>query len=110
MARRDAQIAPDMRKVVLLDPEQINPLAARQLDHWDLILLGDVRDTPQLGGAGNAASHLWHYGERAISLNIGVHTFIDEPGVRLFHILASPNRAEQRSKPGLTGRVFFTAR
>ncbi len=110
MAGRHAQIAPDVREIIFLDSEQIDPLAAGQLDHRHLILLGHVRNSTQLGGTGDAACHLRHDGKRTIFLDIGVNAFIDETRVRLFHILASPDRAEQGGKPGLTGRVFFTIR
>ena len=54
----------------LRDAEQVEPLAAGDLDQRDLVLLGDVGDPAQLGRRGDAAVHARDDAERAVLLDV----------------------------------------
>jgi len=45
VARGHLQIGPNTRKIVLFNPEQVDPLAAGDLHHRHRVFLGDIRDT-----------------------------------------------------------------
>ena len=106
VARRHVQIGPDLRQVLLLDAEQVDPLAAGQLDHRHVVLLGHVGDPAQLLGGGDPAAHLRDDGEGAVLLDVGVHPVVDEPALAVVGCLAPPHHLQQRRQPHLGLRVL----
>ena len=88
VARRHAEVAPDARQIVLRDADQIDALAAGQLDQRHVVLVGDVGDAAQLVRRADAARHLRDDREGAVLLDVGVHAIVDEARVALVDVLA----------------------
>ena len=97
--RGHAEVGPDPRQVLLPDAEQVDPLAAGQLDHRHVVLLGHVGDPAQLLGGGDPAAHLRHDREGAVLLDVGVHPVVDEPGVLLVDVRPRPT-SSSAARPG----------
>ena len=56
VAGRHVELLPDRRELLLADAEQVDPLAAGDLDQRHLVAVGDVGDPAQLVGGGDAAA------------------------------------------------------
>ena len=106
VARGHVEVRPHARQVLLAHAEQVDPLAAGDLDHRDLVLVGDVGDPAQLAGGGDPALDLRHHRERAVALDVGVHAVVDEPRVVLVDELAVPDHPQQRRQRHLRARVL----
>ena len=89
-----AEIGPDGGQVFLLDPEQIDALAAGDLHHRDLELIHDIGDGAQFGRIRHAAPHAGHHGIGAVLLDVCVHTLIDEARLVIVGIFIRPIRDE----------------
>src|SRR5690606_20706745 len=87
-----AQVAPDIDQVLLLHSQQVDALAAGDLDHAHLVLLGHVGDAAQLRRTGHAALHLRHHREGAVLLDVGVGALVDEAALGVVDRLARPGR------------------
>ena len=69
---------PDGRQVVLLHAQQVDALAAGDLDGRDVELVGHVGDGAQLRRRGHAAPHARHHRIGAVLLDVGVDALVDE--------------------------------
>jgi hypothetical protein len=81
MARDEAgraEIAPDVRQVFFLYAEQVDALAARDLDGRHGVLFGDVGDRAQLLRRRHAAPDARHYGISTVALDVAVRALVDE--------------------------------
>src|SRR5690606_19092079 len=92
VARLHAEVAPDIDQVLLLHPEQVDALAAGDLDHRHGVLVGDIGDAAQFAGVGHPALHLRDHRERAVLLDVGVRALVDEAALRVVDRLARPAR------------------
>ncbi len=90
VAGRHIQVFPDTRQVFLPDAQQVDALAAGDLDHRHLILVRHIGDAPQLGGIGNAAPHAWNDRIGTILLDVGVGALVDEARLRVILGFARP--------------------
>ena len=88
---RSAQI---VRQIGFLHAQQIDALAAGDLDHRHVVLVGDVGDAAQFGGRSDAAAHARDHGERAVLLNVGVDAIVDEAGRAVFFVIAAPHHVD----------------
>ena len=95
------QVGPDRGQILLLDAEQVDALAAGDLDGRDLELVGDVGDGAQFARRGDAAPHARHHRIGAVLLDVGVDALVDEARLRVVAIFAGPGRrADNSSAPG----------
>ncbi len=72
------QIGPDSGQILLLDAEDIEPLAASHLHHTRPELIDHIGNSPQFTRIGDAAPHARHHRVGAVLLDIGVHALVDE--------------------------------
>ena len=102
---RGVELRPHRRQVFLPDAEQVDALAAGDLDGRNLELVGDVGDGAQLVRRRQAAPHARHHRERAVLLDVGVHALVDEARLRDRRgIRPARRRADSSSAPaGRTG-------
>src|SRR5207244_1592421 len=77
IAAGHAEIFPDQRQVFLGDAQQIDALAAGDLDHGDVIFFRDFADADEIIRAGDAAVHAGDDAECAVILDIGMDAVID---------------------------------
>src|SRR4051812_48818352 len=106
VAGRHPEVGPHGGQVLLAHAQQVDALAARDLDHRQLVLVGDVGDPPQLVGRDHAAADARHDAERAVVLDVGVDAVVDEARVAL---LAEPARlalGDEVGQPGLAGAAL----
>src|SRR5262249_19111293 len=68
VSARHPEVLPDAGEVLLLDAQQIQPLASRDLDHGNLVLLRDLRDAPELRRRRHARVDARDHGERTVLL------------------------------------------
>src|SRR3990167_77533 len=73
-----ADVFPDADQVFFLHAQQVDALAAGDLDGGDLVLVGGVGDAAQLVGRGFATPHARDDGIGAVLLDVGVAAFVDE--------------------------------
>ncbi len=104
---RVRQVAPDGGEVLLLDAEQVEPLAAGELDGRHLVFLGDLGDRAQLLRRRDAAPDPRHDGVRAVLLDIAVSALVDETRLRVVDVLARPRaeHVEVQRRPALVTAV-----
>ena len=81
-------------QVRLLDAEQIDALAAGDLHHRHVVLVGDVGDAAQLVGRRHAAANARNHRERAVLLDVGVDAIVDEARRAIFVVVAAPEHVE----------------
>ncbi len=103
------QVAPHLGQVFLPDTEQVDALSAGHFHQGDAVLVGDVRDPPELVGGGDTALHLRYHGERAVALDVGMHAVVDEEGAAFVHPVRSPDHPQQRRERHLGGGVLRPA-
>ena len=94
LPRRHAEVGPDLRQVFLPDAEEIDPLAAGDLDHRHLVLVGDVGNAAQLRRARDAAVNARNDREGAVLLDVRVHAVVDEPRRAVLVVIAAPDHVE----------------
>src|SRR5690606_34359819 len=92
VARLHPEVAPDIDQVLLAHAQQVDALAAGDLDHRHRVLVGDIGDAAQLGGVGHAALHLRDHRKRAVLLDVGVRALVDEAALWVVDRLARPAR------------------
>ena len=110
VAAGHVEVFPDIGQVFLLDAQQIDALAAGELDHRHLILHRDFGDAHQFRRRRYAAVNARDDGERAVLLDVGVNAVVDESRVALVFVLVGPEGFQQRCETNLAGRVFLTIR
>src|SRR5215510_11491994 len=110
VSRRHPQIAPDVRQVFLVHPQEIDALPARDLDHSYVVFLGDVGDAAQFVGRGHAAVYARHDAECAVLLDVRVDAVVDESRVALVFVFVAPDGFEQRGQPDFASRIILAAR
>ena len=93
-ARGHADDAPDVLQVFLLHAQQVDALAAGDLDGGDLVLVGRVGNAAQLVGCGAAAPHARHHRVGAVFLDVGVAALVDEAALRVVFGLLGPGADE----------------
>src|SRR5690606_28248348 len=84
------EFLPDMRQVVLSHSQQVDALPARNLDHGNLIFLGNVGNAAQLRWTGHSTPHAGHDRVRAIFLDVGVDALVDQLGLAVVLSLSGP--------------------
>ncbi len=97
VARGHAEVAPDVRELLLRDPEQVDPLAAGDLDHPDVVLVGYLGDPAELIRGDDATVDARDDRERAVVLDVRVDAVVDEACVAL---LPMPVRGHLRDEVG----------
>src|SRR5262249_36983810 len=90
MAAGHADVAPDVDQVFLLHAEQVDALAAGDLDGGDAVLVHHVGDAAQLGRGRLAAPHARNDGVGAVLLDVGVRALVDEARLRIVLRLLGP--------------------
>jgi len=85
---RPVEIGPDGRKLLLPDAQQIDALAAGDLDGRNPALF--VGDGAQRTGRGQAAPHPRHHRIGAVLLDVGMHPLVDETRLRVVAITVRP--------------------
>ena len=109
VAARHAEVFPHARQVFLLDAEQVDALAAGELDHRHVVLHRHLGDAHQLVGRRHAAVDARDDRERAVLLDVGVDAIVDEAGVALVVVLAGPQRLQQRRQADLAAGILLAA-
>jgi hypothetical protein len=79
-------------QVFLLDAEQVDALAAGDLDRRHLVLLGASAMARSSAGVGQAAPHARHDRVGAVLLDVGVGALVDEARLRIVLRLVRPGR------------------
>src|SRR5690606_28055860 len=104
---RVREVAPDVRQVLFLHAEQVEPLSARDLDGRHGVFLGNVGDRAQLLRRRDAAPDARHDGVRSVALDVAVRTLVDEARVLVVAILAGPRaeHVEVQRGPALVAAV-----
>src|SRR3546814_7724209 len=80
--------------ILLLDPEDVESLAAGDLDHRRVIFFDDIGDRAQFGGIGEPAPHARDDRVSAVLLDVGVQALVDEAALLVIDIVAG-QRAEK---------------
>ena len=106
MAGGHAELLPDRRQLLLVDAEQVDPLAAGDLDQRHLVLVGDVGDAAQLVGRGDAAADPRDDRERAVVLDVRVDAVVDEARVALLAVAVAADLGDEVGEPGLAGAAL----
>src|SRR5690606_29267933 len=83
-------VGPDGGEVFLFDAEQVDALAACDLDGGYLELVGHVGDGAQFLRIGHTAPHAGHDGIGAVLLDIGVDALVDEAGLAIVLVFPRP--------------------
>src|SRR5438445_3058383 len=91
LAARHAEVCPNFGQVGFFHAEEIYALTAGDFNHRHFVFFGDVCDTAELLGGGDAATHARDNGERAVLLNVGVHAVIDIARGSVFVVVATPD-------------------
>src|SRR6185312_13514464 len=94
MARGHADVLPDVLQVFLLHAQQVDALAARDLDGRDLVFVDRVGDAAQLAGRGLAPPHARDHAVGAVLLDVGVAAFVDVAALRVVLGLLGPGREQ----------------
>src|SRR5262249_28880378 len=84
------QIAPDARQLLLFDAEQVDALAAGDLDRRDRIFFCGVGDRAQFLRVGQPAPHPRHDRKRAVLLDVGVDPLVDKARLRIVAVAVGP--------------------
>ncbi len=71
-AGRHADVLPDRLQIFLFDTQQVNALAACDLDPWNVVFVHRVRNPAQLTGVGFSALHPWNHTVAAVFLDVSV--------------------------------------
>ena len=95
-----------LRQIRFPDAQQIDALAAGDLHHRHVILVGDVGDAAELVGRRDAAADPRNDRERTVLLNVGVNAIVDEPCRAIFVVITAPDHVEHVAERGLAD---FTA-
>ena len=90
MTAGHADVVPHGLQVFLLHAQEVDALAARDLDGGDLVLVHHVGNAAQLGGAGLTAPHARHHAVRAVLLDVGVAALVDGAALRIVQRLLGP--------------------
>ena len=109
VAARHPQVFPHARQVFLLDAQQVDPLAAGDLDHRHVVLDGHLGDAHELVGRRHAGVNARDHRERPVLLDVGVNAIVDEAGVALVGVLVGPQRFQQRRQADLAGGILLAA-
>src|SRR6185312_3990252 len=88
------EVGPHLGQVVLADAEQVDALAAGDLDGGDVELLHHVGDGAQFGGGGDPAPHARHDGVGAVLLDVGVDPLVDEAALLVVAVFARPGAGQ----------------
>ena len=99
--------APHIWQIGLLDPQQVDALAARHLHHRDVVLVGHIRDPAQFIRRGDAAAHPWDHRKRSVLLDIGMHAVVDESCRPVFLVVAAPQHIEHVTQRRLADLTAF---
>src|SRR6185369_17212690 len=91
MARGHTEVFPDAGEVFLLHAQQVDALAARDLDGRHLVFVHHVGDTAQLTGGRFAAPHARDDRVRAVFLNVRVAALVDVAALRIVLRLLWPS-------------------
>ena len=83
-----------LRQIRFLHAQQIDALAAGDLHHRHVVLLGDVGDLPKLRRRRHAAANARDDRERAVLLDIGVYAVVDEASRAVLVVLAAPDHVD----------------
>src|SRR5690606_9928389 len=94
MPARHVEVLPDVGKVFPAHAEQVDALAARDLDGRYPVLLDHVGNAAQLARARLAAPDAGHHGVGAVLLDVGVVALVDEAGTRIVLRLARPGAGQ----------------
>src|SRR5206468_2411917 len=94
MARGHADVLPDVDQVFLLHAQQVDALAAGDLDGRDLVLVHRVGDAAQLVGRGLAAPHARNDGVGAVLLDVGMAALVDVARLRIVQRFLGPGADE----------------
>src|SRR6185436_12046168 len=73
---RHPQVGPYAWQIGFLDAQQVDSLAAGDLHHRHLVLVGNVGDAAKFVRARDAAANARNHRERAVLLNVGVHAIV----------------------------------
>jgi hypothetical protein len=107
VARRHAEVLPDLRELLLCDAEQVDALAAGDLHHRHLVLVGHVRDASQLGRGGDATVDPRDDAEGAVFLDVRVDAVVDEAGVALVLVVIRPERLQEGGETDLAPGILL---
>ena len=90
VAAGHADVAPHGLQVFLLHAQQVDALAARDLDGGNFVFVHHIGDAAQLIGRGLAAPHAGHHGIGAVLLDVGVAALVDGAALRVVLRLLGP--------------------
>src|SRR5215472_13492188 len=88
------EVGPDRRKLLLLDPQQVDALTAGDLDGRDRVLLGGIGNRAQLARGRQTAPHPRYHGIGAVLLDVGVHPLVDKTRLRVVAVALRPGADE----------------
>ena len=90
VAAGHADVLPHGGQVFLLHAQQVDALAAGDLDRGDLVLVDRIGDAAELVGRGLAAPHARDHAVGAVLLDVGVAALVDEAALRVVLRLFGP--------------------
>ena len=87
---RSIQIGPDVRQILALYTQQVDPLATCDLDGRDHVFIGSIRNGTQFFRGCDPAPHTRHNAIGAVLLDVGVFAFVDKARLRIVAIFQRP--------------------
>jgi hypothetical protein len=90
VATGHADVLPHGHQVFFFDPQQVDALAAGDLDGGNFVLVHRIGNAAQLAGGGLAAPHARDHAVGAIFLDVGVAALVDEAALRVVLGLFGP--------------------